>query len=238
MKALSPSNALHMKKVFFTISVLFLAVVSQGQTRFGFSAATYDNFNVHDDSAYVELVFFTPNNDTLRVATGATVSPIDGSARNGIEFNFNSQSWIFPIGSTVYNGTNRKKLKLNLVPNSTFWGKKVFYIKLTNLVGITSTDLMFGQDLMEIIIDYDGSNVGIGKVSVHDYRLFPIPATDKLFIDGVNTCAYKIYDLTGRLVKDGEVLQNSIDVSDLSNGMYVLNGLSDKGMIVQKFMKQ
>ena len=231
-------NTLHMKKVIFTVSILFLAFLSMGQTKYGFASKGYDNFNVNDDSASVEVVFFTPNDDTLLVATGSTISPIDGSARNGFEYNFAAQAWTFPIGSTLYNGTNRKRINFNFVKNSTIWGTRYFYMRLTSLIGITASDLLYGQDQLLIIIDYDGTKVGINKLSVHDYRLFPIPATRQLFIEGVNTNQFKIYDLTGRLVKEGDVLQNTIDVSDLSNGLYVLNGLSDKGMIVQKFLKQ
>lgn len=229
-----------MKKFLLTASLGLLVFLSQAQTRFGFAAAKqgYDNFNVNDPSAAIELVVFTENNDTLMVATGANISPIDGTARNGVDFNFTAQLWRFPIGTTIYNGSNRKKLALNLVPNTTFYGQRQFYLKLTGLQGVTVSDLLYQLDLLTVHIDYDGTNVGIAKVSVHDYKLYPIPATIQLFIEGVNSTDFKVYDLTGRLVKSGEVMQNSIDVSDLSNGLYVLHALSDKGLIVQKFIKE
>lgn len=229
-----------MKKVFLTIGICLLGIVSQAQIRYGFAVKDYDNFNNNDTSAAVELVLYTPDNDTLRIfpGVGSQVNAIDGSARNGIEFNFTNQIWLFDSGTTIYNGSNRKKIPFNFVPNTTIWGTRFFYIKLFNLQGITAADLMYGQDILLVLIDYDGTNVGIPKLSVHDYRLFPVPATNQLFIEGVNSTNFKIYDLAGRFIKGGEIMQNSVDISELSNGLYVLHAISDKGLIVQKFIKE
>ncbi len=229
-----------MKKIFFTACICFMAIASQAQIRYGFAAKDYDNWNVNDPEAKLELVLFTPNNDTLwdSAGVGSEIAAFDGTARNTFEFNFPSVKYIFPIGTTIYNGTNRHKIPYNFTPNFTLWGKRYFYIKLYNLVGVTAAGLMNGQDQITVWIDYDGSNVGMPKLSLHDYRLFPIPATSQLMIEGVNTTHYKVYDLTGRYIKGGETLENSIDISDLSNGLYVLHALSDKGLIVQKFIKE
>ncbi|MDP1727331.1 MAG: T9SS type A sorting domain-containing protein [Bacteroidota bacterium] len=228
-----------MKKVFLTMGICLLGLVSQAQLRYGF-AVPYDNFNVNDTSAALELVLFTVDNDTLRdsVGVGSDVTAIDGTARHGFEFNFPPVKFIFPIGTTIYNGSNRHKIKYNLTPNPTLWGTRYFYIKLTSLIGVTASGLMYGQEQIVVYIDYDGTNVGIPKLSVHDYRLYPVPATNQLFIEGVNSRNFKIYDLAGRFIKGGETLQNSIDISELSNGLYVLHAISDKGLIVQKFIKE
>jgi hypothetical protein len=58
-----------------------------------------------------------------------------------------------------------------------------------------------------------------------------------LNIEGVNPTQYKIYDLSGRLAQEGGLLQSSIDVSNLGNGLYILYAQTDRGMIVQKFLK-
>ncbi|MBC7381569.1 MAG: T9SS type A sorting domain-containing protein [Bacteroidia bacterium] len=229
-----------MKKTLLILSISVIALVSQAQTRYGFSAGKqgYDNYNVNDTTSGVELVVFTENNDTLKVSTGSNVSSIDGTARNGFEYNFSPLLYLFPIGTTLYNGSNRKKIPIAFMPNSTLWGKRYFYIKLTNFQGITVPDVYYNLDQLTVYIDYDGTNVGMPKVSVHDYKLFPIPATTELLIEGVNCTSYKVYDLTGRFIKGGETIENTIQVSELSNGLYVLHGISDKGLIVQKFLKE
>jgi hypothetical protein len=46
-----------------------------------------------------------------------------------------------------------------------------------------------------------------------------------------------VYDLSGRLAAEGKVLENRIDVSEIANGLYVLYAQTEKGLIVQKFLK-
>jgi hypothetical protein len=226
-----------MKKVILIVAVLFLAVGLKAQTRFGFGQIDYDNWNVNDPKAHLLLLVWPQNNDTLDFEVGADIFVLDGTAKAGIDFNMSTSKWTFPIGTNIFDSSNRKKIAYNFVPNTTFWGKKDFAIKLGNLQGVTSADLLNGQDLLRVIIDYDGTGIGLPKLSVHDYRLYPIPASTMLYIGGVNPTAYKIYDLSGRLAQEGGMLQSSIDVSNLGNGLYVLYAQTDKGMIVQKFLK-
>lgn len=229
-----------MKKTLL-IGILFCTVLAtQAQIKFGFNNnLDYDNWNNGDTSAGVELVVWVPNNDTLRVleGIGADVTAIDGSARNGFEFNFPPIKSIFQAGVNIYDSTNRKVIKYNFPTNSTFFGERDFYIKLTGFVG-TGLELYNSRDLMRVIIDYDGTNVGIKKLSSHSYRLYPMPTSSKLFVEGANPTSFKVYDLAGRLASSGDVLQNSIDVTDLNNGLYVLYAQTEQGLIVQKFLKQ
>lgn len=226
-----------MKKIILIAAIVLLGFGAQSQTRFGFGQADYDNWNVNDPSAHLLLLVWPANNDTLEVGVGADIFVIDGTAKAGVDFNMSTAKWIFPPGTNIFDNSNRKKIDYNFVPNANFWGKKDFVIKLGNLQGITSADLLNGQDLLRVIIDYDGLGIGLPKLSVHDYRLYPIPASSVLYIGGVNPTEYKIYDLSGRLAQEGGILQSSIDVSNLGNGLYVLYAQTDKGMIVQKFLK-
>ncbi len=226
-----------MKKFILIASVVILAFSADAQTRFGFGQADYDNWNVNDPKAHLLLLVWPENNDTLEFGVGADIFVIDGSARAGIDFNMSTSKWIFPVGTNIFDSSNRKKISYNFTLNSTFWGKKEFVVKLGNLQGVTSANLINGQDLLRVIIDYDGLGIGLPKLSVHDYRLYPIPTSSVLYIGGVNPTEYKIYDLSGRLAQEGGILQSSIDVSNLGNGLYVLYAQTDKGMIVQKFLK-
>ncbi|OYU97564.1 MAG: hypothetical protein CFE21_04525 [Bacteroidetes bacterium B1(2017)] len=228
-----------MKKTVLIAALLLTGLFSQAQLRFGFTnPLDLDNWNHDDDSAGVELAVWTPNNDTLTFSVGADITAINGTAVNGVDFNFAPQKCTFLSGTNIYDRSNQRVLKYNFTPNTTTFGERDFYIKLGNLVGCTTSNLSYGRDLMRVIIDFNGSGVGIKKLSAHSYRLFPIPATTNLFIEGVNPSSYKVYDLAGRLASEGDVMQNSINVSELSNGLYVLYAQTDKGLIVQKFLKQ
>lgn len=226
-----------MKKFILFAGMALLTMGMNAQTRFGFGQIDYDNWNVADPNAHLLLLVWPENNDTLEFGVGADIFVIDGTAKNGVDFNLSTTKWVFPVGTNIYDQSNRKKLPYNFTPNANFWGKKDFSIKLGNLEGITSANLLNGQDLLRVIIDYDGIGIGMPKLSIHDYRLYPIPASTTLNIEGVNPTQYKIYDLSGRLAQEGGLLQSSIDVSNLSNGLYILYAQTDRGMIVQKFLK-
>jgi hypothetical protein len=96
---------------------------------------------------------------------------------------------------------------------------------------------MYQRNMMRVIIDYDGTNVGIKRLEKSTYRLFPVPATNVLHIDGANPNTFKVVDLSGREALAGNVINNSIEISSLQNGLYVLYAETEKGMIVQKFSK-
>ena len=77
-----------------------------------------------------------------------------------------------------------------------------------------------------------------------DFSLYPNPAKDKLFITYTDptTVAYyiKIFDAVGRTSKmlPRPAIQNGIDISDLSNGVYYLQLTDEKTKqnITKKFI--
>lgn len=226
-----------MKKLVLLGLTIGLGTIGFGQTRFGFVAKDYDNFSNSDANAAIELVVWPENSDTLDFEVGATISNQDGSALNGIHYNFTPLVLKFPAGTNQYDLSNRRLLPINLIPNGNFWGKREFTITLTNLIGVVDAQLLNNQKVLRVIIDYDGSSIGLPKLSVEEYSLFPVPATDKLYVGGVKAELYKVYDLSGRLIQEGPAVDNSIDVSSLNAGMYMLYAQTDKGMIIQKFIK-
>lgn len=228
-----------MKKYILILSLFFVGLGVKAQVTYGFAAKSYDNFNNGDTSAAIELVVLIPNNDTLKTVVGSTISPIDGTAKNGTHYSFTQQNFTFNPGSTNWNNSNRKKFKLNLTIDPVFWGTRDFKIVLSNFVGIVpATQLINNQTELIVIIDYDGSSLNVPTLSIHDYKLYPVPATEKLTIEGVDASYYSITDLSGRLVQQGTVFGNQVDVNHLNNGLYILRASTNKGVIMQKFLKQ
>ena len=72
------------------------------------------------------------------------------------------------------------------------------------------------------------------KISV-----FPNPATDKLTIECIQKSTLEISTIEGQIIKT--VLhkgnQTTIDLVNLSNGVYILKAITDKGIMVIKFIK-
>lgn len=73
-------------------------------------------------------------------------------------------------------------------------------------------------------------------------RLYPNPATGLVNVSGLNSSnqsAYRIYGVSGNLIASGVFgSNNSVDVSNLHPGLYILNVLTDDGAHGLKFIKQ
>ncbi len=70
-------------------------------------------------------------------------------------------------------------------------------------------------------------------------RVYPNPAEDILFIDGLtNPAMVSIYDISGKLIMIKQLTTDEIDISSLAKGMYFIKVISDKQSLVRKFLKE
>ncbi len=69
-----------------------------------------------------------------------------------------------------------------------------------------------------------------------NYSIYPNPSSDFINIKGVDG-KYFIYDLNGKLLQTGMVNPQSIDISSLSKGMYILKIYSSSRTIVSRIVK-
>jgi len=68
--------------------------------------------------------------------------------------------------------------------------------------------------------------------------LYPNPVKEVLYFSASGKVAKaEIYDLNGRLVKTAVVSNNSVNVSSLSKGVYLIILHTDKGVVKEKFIK-
>jgi hypothetical protein len=87
------------------------------------------------------------------------------------------------------------------------------------------------------IFKVDLTNLSVSELSSIDQkeiRIYPNPAIDKLNIYNAPSQEYKIFDMTGRVINSGTLERNSINVSQLSSGNYILK----TGEITKKFIKK
>ncbi|RQO37879.1 hypothetical protein DBR39_13395 [Chryseobacterium sp. KBW03] len=69
--------------------------------------------------------------------------------------------------------------------------------------------------------------------------LYPNPAVDDIHIEGLEDIkSYKIYDASGRLVKEGNPNSEMINVGSLSKGNYILQLILKDKIISSKFIKK
>jgi len=83
------------------------------------------------------------------------------------------------------------------------------------------------------------STLGIDEVTVLDtVSLYPNPSSAVFHIKGLQeTSQIKIYDINGRTILTTSITNNqSVDVSNLSKGMYLVNISNPKGQTTKKLI--
>jgi hypothetical protein len=76
---------------------------------------------------------------------------------------------------------------------------------------------------------------GIGNEILPLVQVYPNPATDQLFINGVKDTRISIYSVDGKLIKSIESFTGTaIDVSEIRNGIYVLHITTSDGNVIRK----
>ncbi len=137
----------------------------------------------------------------------------------------------------IYQGSNSNPT-LNLVgeytagnnPGTLYnWNGNKFYL-------VFETDAEGQADGWEAYYTTKTSNIQENVLS--DISLYPNPANSTLNIVGIENCNIDIYDIYGKLVKNFSETSNlTIDISDLSNGLYFVNIKNDNGIKTLKFIK-
>ncbi len=81
--------------------------------------------------------------------------------------------------------------------------------------------------------------LSINENELNKINVLPNPVKNTLHIDGLLNANYAIYDTQGRLIKASEEINSDgINVSSLSNGMYLIKITSEGKTISRKFIKE
>ncbi|MBO4542321.1 MAG: T9SS type A sorting domain-containing protein, partial [Bacteroidales bacterium] len=69
--------------------------------------------------------------------------------------------------------------------------------------------------------------------------VYPNPARNIINIESNNEIKeVVVYNLLGQKIKQYHSAINTIDISDIANGIYVINITTDKGVTTKKFIKE
>ena len=70
--------------------------------------------------------------------------------------------------------------------------------------------------------------------------VYPNPAKNVITIESKQNIEIEIYSIEGKKIKSFKLINNKtdIDVLDLASGVYILNALTDKGIVTHKFIKE
>jgi hypothetical protein len=87
----------------------------------------------------------------------------------------------------------------------------------------------------------EGATLTLENSFVNDLFIYPNPTKDELnisSIDSLQDAIYTIFDINGRRIMNSRLSQNTIDVSALNTGNYILRIVSGNSIKSQKFIKQ
>jgi DNA-binding beta-propeller fold protein YncE len=140
------------------------------------------------------------------------------------------------------------------------FNQKIYKIELTTFSTLDTIDVPGGPHAMGLT--YDGQylwiannisdsiyQIDIGNVSTSDFSIspkenkisiFPNPSSGKLTIASNHLSKYKIniINTSGVLLKSFQLSANTIDISNLSQGVYFLQLYNEEETINKKFIKQ
>lgn len=81
---------------------------------------------------------------------------------------------------------------------------------------------------------------GVSSEQLKAIQVYPNPTSNKIYFELKNNAEVILMDLTGRIVYQSKIDKGnqSIDLTEFENGMYVLNVVSDEGIYASKILKQ
>jgi len=87
----------------------------------------------------------------------------------------------------------------------------------------------------------EGETLSVNEPFSSDLIIYPNPVLNTLNVEGIvdiTNTVYSIFDLQGKRVHNEILINNSIDVSELAVGQYILRVTNNKEIKTQKFIKK
>jgi hypothetical protein len=234
-----------MKKIYLSLICTLLFVGAKAQITYGFDyKENYQSFSNKDANSSVVIALYNSKQDSTLQAYSAILSVEDNTsdpslnANNGTHFSITPPQQKVEFAPGQLGFRNEKLIKINPVADNVFWGQRAFRLRLTTYEGFSASNLAFGHQFITIIIDYNGTKIGVPRVDKSNFTIYPNPSSSNIFISGVNISSIQVLDLMGKVVLNQNTPSNELNIESLPAGMYMINALSDKGLVVQKIIKQ
>jgi hypothetical protein len=104
-----------------------------------------------------------------------------------------------------------------------------------------TVDVIVDPDINSSIVVVEGETLSLEQSLVDDLILYPNPTIHLLNLNatyGFEDAIYSVYDMNGKRLMNSKFSSNTIDVSNLSTGNYVLKIINEGTIKSQKFIKQ
>ena len=177
----------------------------------------------------------TNSNNWLKIVTIGTQSNINGI---GARIEINSPT----IGTQIRDVRSAEGFRYMSSLNTHFGlGTDTSIVSVTVYWPSGVVDVIANPAINGTLTITEGETLSLQQSNVEDLILYPNPTKDLLNLNstfGFENAIYSVFDINGRRVMNSRFNTNTIDVSRLSAGNYILR-IMDKGVIKsQKFIKQ
>lgn len=210
------------------------------------SAMTSDAFDLSSYSQVdLQFYFYTRSMENgedffVRYNSGSGWQTIAAYV-SGTNFNNNSFYVInLSMSSTNFNFTNNAQFRIQCDASN---NNDQVYVDAVTITGTTGSTIVATNTLTELSgMGFASTLTGNleSEMDDEDLKLFPNPSEANLFIQSqYQIKQISIYNVTGQMVWRRDNITSRIDISELSNGMYMLKMLNEEGESFQrKFVKR
>lgn len=131
------------------------------------------------------------------------------------------------------------KLMAVSLSSSNFSTSGMGQFSISNIKAVTKEgcELPIGSNVLDIPFNLTtGLSQSMGNESL---KIYPNPATSQIAIQGIAVAKYEVVDLLGRSVLTNNLTEkNTIDISSISKGTYILKLYNSEKIITKKFIKE
>jgi hypothetical protein len=122
-------------------------------------------------------------------------------------------------------------------PNAPKEGEMFMKIPFTSGQSANITfDMIVNDTRKQVTI---GLATGIVEINDKTISVFPNPANDILYINGLSqNTKVTIFDIFGKMVFSKQITNNQIDLNGFQSGVYSIKMENSKGIVTRKFVKK
>lgn len=166
--------------------------------------------------------------------TGAVTTVPGVDAGVGIKFNFPVGVFMIPNGGSLELVVDSGAVEIPMVPNITYPyhpNTTGMYLEVTNVTGMAN-----GQPITDMVpFVFRGSmKVSIEEVHQNSLNVYPQPADEYIIVEGALQADYSVIDMNGRVLLQGQMAEERIDISELNTGVYILTVQNEKGIYTSR----
>ena len=190
---------------------------------------------------YVSSAMHTPSSFGGTINHGGQIIPTASSAFHLYELIWTSEKMVFSVDGIVHYTYNPETKDSSTWP---YDSDQYFLLNIAIQQG--GTPASYTESAMEIdyVRVYQEATASVSEINnVINVKLFPNPVNDKLniqFSSDLGEIKGTIYSLTGQKIQvfTQNNLEKTIEISDLSEGIYFLKLETEKGTYTHKIIKK